>query len=231
MGAVAVLAEADDAAGGVAAAGAAVAGAFTTGAAVAGAVAAGVALAAAEAVEAAFGATAGSAGFALAAAAAGALLALAVLAGVCAPATAAIEINPAKAVNNKALLRRINTLSRLRISSKSSGAFFGTKDSSCETEPQAPVRHLPLPEPSRQVGFSHPSRGVADDARAPGGDDPRGNHASAVASGSFANRAFRKLLTDEAPAARSRAGPALRSRRARLEHGCFGKAADHPDQS
>ena len=111
-------------AAGAAAAGAAVAlGAGVAGAAVAGAVAAGaVAGAALEDAAttgaAALGVGAVSAGFALAAAATGAEPALtAVLADVCALAPAANEINPAKAVNHKALLRRINTLSRMRIGS------------------------------------------------------------------------------------------------------------------
>jgi hypothetical protein len=62
------------------------------------------------------GAGVGAAAFALAAGAAAVVLPLsAVLAAVCAWATGAIEINPANAVNQKALLRRITTLSRLRI--------------------------------------------------------------------------------------------------------------------
>jgi hypothetical protein len=57
------------------------------------------------------GAGVGAAAFALAAGAAAVVL----LAGVCARAAGAIEIKPANAVNHKALLRRITTLSRLRI--------------------------------------------------------------------------------------------------------------------
>jgi hypothetical protein len=96
----------------------AVADALAAGAAVAGAAAgaAGAALAAAGAVATAPGGAAVPAGFALEPAAA--LPFAAPLVGVCAPATAANEINPAKAVNHKALLRRINTLSRLRIGRK-----------------------------------------------------------------------------------------------------------------
>src|SRR5450432_1983575 len=97
----------DAAVAGVVAAGAAAAGAAAAGAA-------GAALAAAGAVATALGGAPVPAGFALAAVTA--LPFAAPLAGVCAPATAANEINPAKAVNHKALLRRINTLSRLRIS-------------------------------------------------------------------------------------------------------------------
>jgi len=89
-----------------------------TGAAVAGAAAgaAGAALAAAGAVATALAVAAVPAGFALAPATT--LPFAAPLVGVCAPAAAANEINPAKAVNHKALLRRINTLSRLRIGRK-----------------------------------------------------------------------------------------------------------------
>lgn len=78
---------------------------------------AGVALAAAgaaagaSAAALAAGAGVGAAGFALAAGAAAVVL----LAGVCARAAGAIEIKPANTVNHKALLRRITTLSRLRI--------------------------------------------------------------------------------------------------------------------
>jgi len=53
--------------------------------------------------------------FALAPAAGTVLPLSALLAGVCARAAGRIEINPANAVNQKALLRRITTLSRLRI--------------------------------------------------------------------------------------------------------------------
>ena len=98
-------------AAGVAAAGAAVAG-VGTGAAEVGAAA--LALGAVGALSAGFG-------LALAEAVAAAGAALALLAGVCAWTAEANEIIPATADNQKALLRRINTLSRLRISSESFG--------------------------------------------------------------------------------------------------------------
>jgi hypothetical protein len=67
-------------------------------------------------------------------------------------------MNPANAVNHKALLRRITTLSnKLRIA-KDVPCFPGTKESANKSEPQAPARHLPLRQPSRQVGFSRFAR-------------------------------------------------------------------------
>jgi hypothetical protein len=109
------------AAAGVAAAGLAVAGAAATGV---------VAAAATVGVGVAVGfAAAATVGFAAAALAAGAgvgVAAFPLAAGVCARARGATEINPANAVNQKALLRRITTLSTLRIAKKVPG-FPDTK--------------------------------------------------------------------------------------------------------
>ena len=100
------------------------------------------------------------------AAAAGAALTL--LAGVCAWTTDANEIIPATADNQKALLRRITTLSREIEDRHRRLSVPGIKTRASNGAPSS-ARHLPLREPSRQVGFSH----FFARLREPGGYCPR----------------------------------------------------------
>jgi len=95
-----------------------------------------------------------SAGFALAAGADAAGAALALLAGVCAWTADANEIIPATADNQKALLRRITTLSREIEDRHRRFSVPGAKTRASNGAPSS-AGHLPLREPSRQVGFSH----------------------------------------------------------------------------
>jgi len=118
---------------------------------------AGVVTGAAEVGAAGLALAAGGAGVAglalLAAGAAAAGAALALLAGVCAWTTDANEIIPATADNQKALLRRITTLSREIEDRHRAASFPGTKTRASNGAPSS-ARHLPLREASRQVGFS-----------------------------------------------------------------------------
>ena len=100
------------------------------------------------------GADAFSVGLALFAGFAAAGAPFALLTGVCALTTDANEIIPATADNQKALLRRITTLSREIEDRHRRFSVPGAKTRASNGAPSS-AAHLPLREPSRQVGFSH----------------------------------------------------------------------------
>ena len=162
------------------------------------------------------GAGVGVAAFALAAGAAVAALPLsAVLAGVCALAAGAIEINPANAVNQKALLRRITTLSRLRITKEVPG-FPDTKKRRTDGAPSssaASSSDAAFP-PSRI--FAHRAGAAQMRGHSPPVAEKRHDlapvsHAKRTPCGS-ATRAFGPLAADRIREHRPAARPRHRSR-------------------